>query len=200
MTVLILLSTLAMAAPAKADLIWPPRGWCGPHTTGGPWYEILASEVSPTLTHFMSLNIAPGTTGERTETLTKVSSVSTTIGGSVEVSSSAGAIFTKVSVKVGFTVQNTKASTDTETTSMRWSFNEPGYYGLYKGTRAVSGEYTWFRCLRHDLGPLGVAYNVVREGTQTYTTFDNIEVGTVRCGDAVPMGTLRFKARLQLGC
>ncbi|WP_422774007.1 hypothetical protein ACN28C_14635 [Plantactinospora sp. WMMC1484] len=200
-TVVALLAVAGIAAPASAALVWPPRGWCNASTANTIWYEINAAEVNPTLTHFMSINIAPGTTGERTETLSRVNSVSTTIGGSVEISSSAGAIFAKVSVKVGFSVQSTTASTDTETTSMRWTFNEPGYYGLYKGTRAVAGSYTSFRCIRQDLPPpLGTAYNVWNMGESQYTTFDNIEVGTVRCDDQVPAGTLRFKARLQLGC
>nr|BFE59722.1 hypothetical protein GCM10020063_042480 [Dactylosporangium thailandense] len=195
-----LIAAMAVATPARAGLVLPPRDWCGASTVDQIWYEITAAEVNPTLTHFMSINIAAGTTGERTETLTKVNSVSTTIGASAEISTSAGAVFAKVSAKVGFSVQSTTSSTDTETTSMRWTFNQPGYYGLYKGTRAVSGTFTSFRCVRQNLPPYGVRYTVFGLGTQAYTTFDNIEVGTVRCDEDVPAGTLRFKARLQLGC
>ncbi|MFI6761478.1 hypothetical protein ACIBF5_20305 [Micromonospora sp. NPDC050417] len=164
------------------------------------WYEITAAEVNPTVTHFMSINITTGTTGERTETLRKVNSVSTTLGASTEISTQAGAVFAKVSAKVGFSVQSVTGSTDEETTSMRWTFDEPGYYGLYKGTRAVSGTVQSFLCLSFDSPFGGVGYNILNMGSQQYTTFDNIEIGTIRCGDPVPAGTLRFKARLQLGC
>jgi hypothetical protein len=198
-TAVALLMLAGVATPAQAAFVWPPPSWCGASTVNTNWYEITAAEVNPTLTHFMSINIAPGTTGERTETLSRVNTVTTTIGASAEISTTAGAIFAKVSAKVGFTVQNQTSSTDTETTTMHWTFNDPGYYGLYKGTRAVSGTFIKFLCIRQS-GPFGTVYNVLSSGETAYTTFDNIEVGTIRCDDPVPAGSLRFKARLQLGC
>lgn len=196
-----LLLTVTGATPARAASK-PSFPACNASTAGSREYIVDAAEVNPTVTHFMSINIAPGTTGERTETLSRVNSVSTTIGASTELHSEADAIFAKVAVTVGFSVQRTAASTDTETTTMRWTFNEPGYYGLYKGTRAVAGSFDTWRCVYQVLPPpYGVLQNWIRIPAPTaYTTFDSIEVGTVRCGDSPPPGTLRLKARLQLGC
>jgi hypothetical protein len=190
------LSGVFLASPARAD-DEPVSGT--PCTPGSSFFYVQAAEVNPVLTHFYSFNVTDGTTGERTYTLSRVNSVTTTIGTSTEISVSGEALFAKVAVKVGFSVQTTTSTTDTESTTMKWNFTKPGYYGMYKGTRAVSGTFRQWYCARSFGSPtLGVWTN--RAGTQPYTTFANVEEGTIRCGDQVPAGTLREKARLQLGC
>ncbi len=190
----------ALVAP-RAALGAPPTEPCTQANRGQRVTTVSSAEVTPTVTHFMAINIAPGTTGERTETLTVMNQVTTTFGGSTEISSEAGLLFVKVSVKVGFTVQTSNSSTTTETTTMRWTFSQPGYYGLYKGTRAVQGRFVTYSCvLRSDTSTQGIWMVTQPINGIPYTTFANIEVGTVRCGDSAPPGSLRLAAHAQLGC
>ncbi|MEV4629865.1 hypothetical protein AB0J90_26730 [Micromonospora sp. NPDC049523] len=197
--VALVLVAVGVPSPAHAVGAVGPNGEiCSPANHGAAAYEIKSVEVNPTLTHFISINIAPGTTGERTETLQRMHTVSTSIGASTEITSEMSAFFAKVAIKVGFSVQTETSTTDTETTTMRWNFNEPGYYGLYKGTRAVSGSFRGYFCQ----APTSNSRPFWRAGFETtsYTTFSNFESGTVTCGIDVPVDSLRFKARLQLGC
>ncbi|MGY0233996.1 hypothetical protein [Longispora urticae] len=203
-------ATLVVASPARADQVVPPTTPCTRANLGQQEITINAAEVGPVLTQFMSINIAPGTTGERTETLAVMNSVTTTIGASAEFTTEVGGkLFPKVGVKVGFTVQQQKSSTTTETNTMRWNFNNPGYYGLYKGTRAASGTVNQWWCMlpERSRGPMwwpvtfpegNPDVNALRP--VPFTTFANIEAGTVTCGESVPAGSLREKARMQLGC
>ncbi len=188
---------VVLASPASA---FPPRGSCTAATNGHVWIDIDSAEVNPTLTQFMSINITEGTTGERTETLTVMNTVTTSIGASTEATMEWDAGFAKVSAKVGFEVQRTTSSTNTETTTMRWTFGQPGYYGLYKGTRAVTGVMQRWRCIYQYIPGIGTSAVWWNIGQQPYTTFANIEAGTIGCGDPVPSGSLRERARMQLGC
>ncbi|MGY0058282.1 hypothetical protein ACWY4P_17305 [Streptomyces sp. LZ34] len=190
------MSGVFLASPARAD-DEPVSGT--PCTPGSYYLYVQAAEVNPVLTHFYSFNVTDGTTGERTYTLSKVNTVTTSVGTSTEISVSGEALFAKVAVKVGFSVQTTTSTTDTESTTMKWNFTKPGYYGMYKGTRAVSGTFRQWSCLRNFGSPTGGSWGN-RAGTQPYTTFANVEEGTIRCDDQVPPGTLRERARLQLGC
>lgn len=189
-------ATVLAVSPAQAD----PPGRCGAGDRDVQM-TVESAEVNPVLTHLMTLNIADGTTGQRTYTLTRVNSVSTTFNASVEINAEAGKLFAKVGMKVGFSVQTTKSSTDTETNTMTWNFTKPGYYGLYKGTRQVTGTFQKWICRRvfdqsgatwlqwTKTGPIG-----------TFTTFANMEEGTVNCPDVYPAGTLRALAQRSLAC
>ena len=148
------------------------------------------------LTHFLAINVVDGTTGTRTDTMSMLTSVSVTIAASEEFSAESSLIFAKVSAKVGFSVQVARATTRTESSTMTWSFNRPGYYGIYKGTRAVSGTVTSAACLSLFGGP----DQWTRFHTQSYTTFASMEEGTITCEAQVPSGTVRELARRQLGC
>jgi hypothetical protein len=185
-------ATMVQPAPAHAA----PSTPCNAANVNTTQVEVDSAEVNPALTQFMAINIAEGTTGVRTETLTRVQTVTVTFNGSAEISSQAGGLFAKVAVKVGLSVLRTSATTDTETTSMTWNFSQPGYYGLYKGTRQVAGSFRNWRCWliagRYQWGPAGSPI--------PYTTFDYLEAGTLRCGDTTPAGSLREQARLALGC
>ena len=196
-------TVVGTASPAAASFPFPirPSEHCGASNFGAVHYRVDSTEVEPTLTQYMSIYITPGTTGERTETLTVINTVTTMLGASTSATAEWNVVFAKVSATVGFEVQRTTSSTSNETTTMRWTFSQPGYYGLYKGTRAVSGiVYRWV-CDRLP-NPITGSYSGywVYLGQRSYTTFANMEAGTVSCGDAVPEGTLRHKARLQLGC
>ncbi|WNV85777.1 hypothetical protein [Umezawaea sp. Da 62-37] len=182
-------AAVAVTAPASAD---PPPGSCD---VKGFYEETTQpAEVSPALTHVVTIQVSAGTTGERTTTLTRVRTVSTTISGSVEISAAAGALFAKVGVKVGFSVQTTKSTTDTESTTMKWNFNVPGYYAVYKGARVVQGMAKKWGCVGAVRSPW------VLYGTVPYQTYSNIEEGVVTCADTFPVGSLRDLARRQLAC
>ncbi|MFJ7907314.1 hypothetical protein [Kitasatospora sp. NPDC096204] len=187
-------ATAAAAAPVPA----PPTAFCNP-AVDTEWTEVLSSKVEPLVTDFLAVNVADGTTGQRTETLTRVDSVTTTVNNSTTISASAGFLFLKVSAKVGFDVQKTTSSTTTSTVSTTWYLNKPGYYGLYRGTKKVSGEWVQYTCARAT-GTTGFWVNTSPGGKGTYTTYDVPELGTVSCASPEPAGTVRGAARQRLSC
>ncbi|GIH03829.1 hypothetical protein Rhe02_18960 [Rhizocola hellebori] len=190
----------ALAFPTAAHAS-PPTIPCTGANRGQIVTEVDSAQVDPVLTQFKAINIDPGTTGEITETLSVMETVTTTVGASAEISSSAGALLAKVSVKIGFTVQHVTSNTSTETTTMRWTFSQPGYYGLYKGTRKVSGRFQNWQCITKSSTSTGGFWGIsVPINGTPYTTFDSIEVGTIRCGEPAPPGSLRLVAHQQLGC
>ncbi|MFC7527329.1 hypothetical protein [Actinoplanes sp. GCM10030250] len=148
--------------------------------------------MSPVVTHFTSFYVTRGTLSENTYNLNVVNNVSTTINGHEEASQS---LFGLVSRSAGFAVQTENATTDTEETSVKWSFNKPGYYGLYKGTRRVSGTFTRATC---NVG-LGLP-RYSNQGSGTYSTYGYVEEGTITCDDVLPVGTVRKAAQAMLGC
>ncbi|MET8542538.1 hypothetical protein ABZW03_18055, partial [Kitasatospora sp. NPDC004799] len=186
-------ATTAAAAPLPA----PPTATCTPGVDT-EWTEVLSTKVEPVVTDFLAVNVADGTTGQRTETLTRVDSVTTTVNNSTTIGASAGFLFFKVSAKVGFDVQKTTSSTTTSTVSTTWYLNKPGYYGLYRGTRKVTGEWVQYTCAR--AGTTGFWVNTSPGGKGSYTTYDVPELGTVSCAATEPAGTVRGAARQRLSC
>ncbi|MFI6583331.1 hypothetical protein [Embleya sp. NPDC050493] len=184
---------------AHADT--PPRppatSSCNP-TVDSVYYDVT-TRVTPVITDFLPVYIAEGTTGQRTETLTQVDSVATTVDNSEEFSASVGPVFAKVAFKVGFSVSNTKSSTRTNAITNTWNFNKTGYYGLYRGTRRVDGRFVKYICAQ--TGPTtGIWINAIRGGIGTYTTFETPEIGTVvkNCIPE-PVNTVRRAAQDRLG-
>ncbi|MFJ9950519.1 hypothetical protein [Kitasatospora sp. NPDC091207] len=184
------------AAPAQADP--PPNPVCNPDRDF-VWEDIVTARVEPTVTDFIAVAITPGTTGQYTRTLTEINSVSTTVNSSVEVTAEFKALFAKVSAKVGFSVSDTKSTTRSTSVTDTVNFNSPGYYGMYRGTRKVTGEWVRYLCARSGPGT-GYWINTNPGGAGTYTTFDIPEQGTVSCGWPEPAGTVRASARLRLFC
>ncbi|MBP2323386.1 hypothetical protein JOF56_003771 [Kibdelosporangium banguiense] len=190
----------ALAIPAGSAAADPPPGRnCNPNIES-EWYDIISAQTMPTVTHFRGITIAPGTTGSRTETLTQVDTVTTSVNQSTEFSAVIGtSLFANVSVKVGFSVQRTKSTTDTVQTAITWNFNQPGQYGLYKGTRRVMGEWSRYICGRTG-NSTGVWVNITPGGRGSFVTFADIEEGTASCAQTEPQGTLREAARRRIGC
>ncbi|GAA1400194.1 hypothetical protein GCM10009639_40890 [Kitasatospora putterlickiae] len=182
------------AAPAQADP--PSNPVCNPDRDY-LWEDIVSARVEPTVTYFVTVAVAPGTTGQYTRTLTETETVTTSVNGNTEVTAEFKALFAKVSVKVGFSVTDTKSTTWSATASDTWNFNDPGYYGMYRGTRKVTGEWVRYICARS--GP-GIGYWVKSTpgGPGTFTTFETTEYGTVSCASPEPAGTVRAAARLRL--
>ena len=105
----------------------------------------------------------------------------------------------KVSLKVNFSLQTTTSSTDNTSISMTWTISQPGYYGLYKGTRRVVGTSIKGSCLSFGSD---TDWKWYMRGTVPYTTYAHMEEGTITCDPATvpPPGSLREVARCQLGC
>lgn len=188
------------AGSAHADAVPPPpaSSACNP-AVDSAYYDVTTA-VTPVVTDFLAVNVGDGTTGQRTETLTQVNSVSTTVNNSLEISASAGPVFVKVEAKVGFSVSDTTSSTSTTTVTTTWNFTKAGYYGLYRGTRKVTGTYVKYICAQ--TGPAtGVWMNALPGGYGTYTTFETPEIGTVvhNCAALEPAGTVRRAAQDRLG-
>ncbi|MFI6640003.1 hypothetical protein [Streptomyces sp. NPDC050504] len=187
---------LTAAAPAQAAA--PPTQTCNPNVDT-VWEEVVTAQVDPVVTEFHASYTAPGTTGEFSQTLQRVDSVSTTVNRSLEVSADFKAIFVKVGVKAGFSVATTRATTETSTITTKFNLNTPGQYGIYRGTRKVQGQFARYICARS--GPAtGYWLNTNPSDTGTYITFADVEVGVVSCATPEPAGTLRAAARSRIGC
>lgn len=157
----------ACSAPAHADPQPPASSSCNPAIDTD--YDVTA-QVTPVVTDFLAVNITSGTTGQRTESLTQVDSVST----------------------------STSSTMSTAVTNA-WSFNQPGYYELYRGTRRVDGQYVKYVCAQTG-STTGIWVNAVKGGVGTYTTYENPEIGTVvRNCVPEPAGTVRRVAQDRLG-
>lgn len=94
-------------------------------------------------------------------------------------------------------------STSTGTTAKKitWDFQKPGYYGLYQGTKKVTGTYGSLNCNRVDLGDGTWGLRWVEAADRgSYTTYTTLEEGAVRCEDAVPADSIMRKAQDLLDC
>jgi hypothetical protein len=177
---------------------------------GDEVFTIESATVSPVVTHFTSFNVTPGTNSANTYHLSVVDRVSTSINdntndgnirnntrntGTDGDSGETRSLFDQVSHSVGFTVHADDATTSTQDATVQWRFNDPGYYGLYKGTMRVTGTFSRTVC-----SPDWKSPRYERLGGGTYSTFGPIEEGTVVCGDVLPAGTVRRAAQTVLGC
>ncbi|MEK2494778.1 hypothetical protein WN990_35055 [Kitasatospora purpeofusca] len=184
------LLSLGVAPAAHAD---PLPTLCNPavdRTTSEPFNL----QITPLVTDFLIYNVAPGTTGQHSDTLTRVSSVTTSIDNRTEITATASALFAKVEVKVGFSVQKTTSSTTSQTVNDTWNLNSPGRYGLYRGTRIITGQYVNRICAQ--TGPTTGIWVTTSPSPGTFTTYESPEIGSVGCAPAEPVGTVRRAAQL----
>ncbi|MFF8771877.1 hypothetical protein [Kitasatospora sp. NPDC015120] len=184
------LSAFAAAPAAHADTL---PALCNPavdRTTTEPFNL----QITPVVTDFLIYNVTPGTVGQHTDTLSRVSSVSTTVDNRTEISASASALFAKVEVKVGFSVQKTTSSTTSQTVSDTWTLNAPGRYGLYRGTRVVTGQYVNRVCAQ--TGATTGIWVTTSASPGSFTTYESPEIGSVGCAPVQPAGTVRRAAQL----
>ncbi|MFK3982403.1 hypothetical protein ACI2K4_18735 [Micromonospora sp. NPDC050397] len=178
-----------------------PTKPCSAANLGETTFVVNAAEVNPTLTHFLAIHITAGTTGEHSETLETVNEVTTQVGQSTEITAKGTLGFVEVQAKVGFSVQTTTSSTNSTSVTDTWNFSLPGYYGLYKGTRAVEGTWLEYQCYQLQGGGVPTHPHWFQVGgLESYKTFSVLEAGTIGCADTPPSGSVRFQARLYLGC
>ncbi|MFB7629438.1 hypothetical protein ACFC0M_00570 [Streptomyces sp. NPDC056149] len=163
---------------------------------------IKTSEVSPTITHFKGWYVTEGTTGTHTVNTNTQTTISVSVGltGNVE-GSFAVETLGKVGASLGLNVQVNYTSTSSVSDSVTWSFRQPGYYGLYKGTKKVTGTYGSLNCNRvqQDDGSWALKW-IKSADTGSYTTYTTLEEGAVRCEDKVPANSIMAKAQGLLDC
>lgn len=198
------------AAPAAAGTPSPGvaagqaelGGACTAADLGKRHAFVKSAEVAPAITHFKGWYVTDGSLGSQTvetttQTVIEVSvgqKTSLNAGFDVEALSEAGA-------SVGLEVQMKSTSTGTTAKKITWDFQKPGYYGLYQGTKKVTGTYGSLNCNRVDLGDGTWGLRWVEAADRgSYTTYTTLEEGAVRCEDAVPADSIMRKAQDLLDC
>ncbi|MFD9348097.1 hypothetical protein [Streptomyces diastaticus] len=188
----------AETAAAGAEL----GGACTAADLGTRHAFVRSTEVAPTITHFKGWYVTDGSLGSQTvetstQTVIEVSvgqNTSLNAGFDVEALSEAGA-------SVGLDVQMKSTSTGTTSKKITWDFQKPGYYGLYQGTKKVTGTYGSLNCNRVDLGDGTWGLRWVEAADRgSYTTYTTLEEGAVRCEDAVPADSIMRRAQDLLDC
>ncbi|MFJ2348188.1 hypothetical protein [Streptomyces antimycoticus] len=163
---------------------------------------IKTTEVSPTITHFKGWYVTEGTTGNHTVTTSTQTTISVSVGLNNNIEGSfAAETLGKAGVSVGLNVKVEYSSTSSESNSVAWNFNQPGYYGVYKGTKKVTGTYGSLNCNRVQQGDGSWALKWI-EGPDggNFTTYTTLEEGAVRCQDQVPADSIMAKAQTLLDC
>ncbi|WP_223279688.1 hypothetical protein [Streptomyces sp. SDr-06] len=159
---------------------------------------IKSAEVAPTITHFKGWYVTEGSTGTQSVNTNTTETISVSVGlnGTVQGSFAVEALGS-VGASLGLNVQVNYTHTSSTSQSISWNFRQPGYYGLYEGTKKVTGTYGSLNCNRSDAG--GLKWT---EGPDTgsYTTFTTLEEGAVRCQDKVPANSMMAKAQGLLDC
>ncbi|WP_405935344.1 hypothetical protein OG338_00205 [Streptomyces sp. NBC_00726] len=193
----------APAAAAPADATSPqPGDACTTADLGTRHPYIKTTEVSPAITHFKGWFVTEGTTGEQSVTTTTATTITVSVGldDKIEASFAADAL-SKAGVSVGLSVKMESSTTSTESNAVTWNFNQPGYYGVYKGTKKVTGTYGSLNCNRAQQSDGSWALRWAEgPGSGAFTTYTTLEEGAVRCQDQVPAGSIMAKARSLLDC
>ncbi|WP_435797745.1 hypothetical protein [Streptomyces klenkii] len=163
---------------------------------------IKSTEVAPTITHFKGWYVTEGTTGSHSVSTNTQTSISVSVGLNGNIQGSFGTeALGMVGASLGLNVQVNYSSTSSVSDTVNWNFNRPGYYGVYKGTKKVTGTYGSLHCNRVLQGDGGWALKWI-EGADTgsYTTYTALEEGAVRCEDKVPANSIMAKAQGLLDC
>ncbi|MEU6051911.1 hypothetical protein ABZ829_15925 [Streptomyces xanthochromogenes] len=197
----------AVAGPAAAAGHLQPAAAAGQPKAGdactsadlGTRHPIIkTAEVTPTITHFKGWYVTQGSTGNQSVSTNTTETISVSVGlnGTVQ-GSFAVETLGSVGASLGLNVQVNYTQTSSTNKTISWNFFQPGYYGLYEGTKKVTGTYGSLNCNRSNAG--GLKWT---EGPDTgsYTTFTTLEEGAVRCEDKVPANSIMAKAQGLLDC
>ncbi|MFG2235799.1 hypothetical protein ACGFNX_38360 [Streptomyces sp. NPDC048723] len=188
----------AAATPAASGQTVQPGQACTAADLGTRHPIIKSAEVAPTITHFKGWYVTEGSTGNQSVSTNTTETISVSVGlnGTVQGSFAVEALGS-VGASLGLNVQVNYTHTSSTSQSISWNFRQPGYYGLYEGTKKVTGTYGSLNCNRSDAG--GLQWT---EGPDTgsYTTFTTLEEGAVRCEDKVPTNSIMAKAQGLLDC
>lgn len=195
---------LAAVPAAAAPAATAPRlgDTCTTADLGTRHPYIKTTEVSPTITHFKGWYVTEGTTGSQTVSTSTQTTVTVSVGltGNVEAGFAAETLG-KVGASLGLTVQLSYSSTSSESNSVTWNFGQPGYYGVYKGTKKITGTYGSINCNRAQQADGSWALKWTQgPGDGNFTTYTTLEEGVVRCQDKVPSNSIMAKAQTLLDC
>ncbi|MFH7596420.1 hypothetical protein WDV06_15130 [Streptomyces racemochromogenes] len=190
------------AAPAASGQTVQAGQACTAADLGKRHPIIKSTEVTPTITHFKGWYVTQGSTGYQNVTTSTQTTISVSVGlnGEIKGDFAVEALGT-VGAMLGLNVQVNYSSTSSESTSVSWNFNDPGYYGVYKGTKKVTGTYGSLNCNRVQQSDGSWALKWI-EGPDSgsYTTYTTLEEGAVRCEDKVPANSIMRKAQGLLDC
>ncbi|MER7730496.1 hypothetical protein ABTX80_06390 [Streptomyces erythrochromogenes] len=195
-------ATPAAAIPAASGQTVQPGQACTAADLGKRHPIIKSTEVAPTITHFKGWYVTAGSTGNQNVTTSTQTTVSVSVGLNGEIKGDfAVEALGSVGAMLGLNVQVNYSSTSSESTSVSWNFNDPGYYGVYKGTKKVTGTYGSLNCNRVQQADGSWALKWI-EGPDSgsYTTYTALEEGAVRCEDKVPANSIMRKAQGLLDC
>jgi hypothetical protein len=218
------LSMLSIAQPAGADTTDPIPGYtCSASQNYQIAWAAPVLTVRPTVTQFSAFEVTPGSTGTHTVTLSTVHTVTrqvtNSVGVSISTTAEANVIFAKATATASATynlsVVNSGSDSTTETDTITDTFTQPGRYGIYRGTYAVTGTDRTVECNRvSDLPPkpgdlymwgnVRGAWSPSRgysDGStyDSFSMFTAVEDGTVSCGNT-PIGAVAKAALPMLVC
>ncbi|MFI6502917.1 RICIN domain-containing protein [Nonomuraea typhae] len=196
-----LLGLLVPAAPARAAE--PPAP--GVPCTGDdlsrrhPWVESAVSV--PEVTHFKGYFVTTGSNVDQQVTLMEQTVITVAVMNNVQVTANFdfSALF-KAQALVQHQVTKTTATTKMFQEVITWRFTQPGFYGVFKGTRRVTGTMSTLNCglVSQTDGTRRLEW-MVRPGG-SFTTFGPLNEGAVRCEDVVPERSVMKEAQRMLGC
>ncbi|MBC2879423.1 hypothetical protein H7K43_30990 [Streptomyces sp. TYQ1024] len=191
-------ATPAAATPAASGQTVQPGQTCTAADLGTRHPIIKSAEVTPTITHFKGWYVTEGSTGTQSVSTNTTETISVSVGlnGTVQGSFAVEALGS-VGASLGLNVQVNYTHTSSTSKSISWNFRQPGYYGLYEGTKKVTGTYGSLNCNRSDAG--GLKW-VEGPDTGSYTTYTTLEEGAVRCEDKVPANSIMRRAQVLLDC
>jgi hypothetical protein len=191
----------ATAAPTSTTALRPGDN-CTAADLGTRHPYIKTTEVVPEITHFKGWYVTQGSTGNQNVTTSTQTTITVAVGlnGNVQGNFPVEALGT-VGATLGLNVQVNYSSTSSESNTVTWNFAQPGYYGVYKGTKKVTGTYGSLNCNRVQQSGGGWALKWVEGGgSGSFTTYTTLEEGAVRCEDTVPANSVTAKAQALLDC
>ncbi|MFD7668395.1 hypothetical protein [Streptomyces sp. NPDC059788] len=192
----------AAAAPAAVTAQTPaPGDTCTAADLGTRHPYIKTTEVSPTITHFKGWYVTEGTTGKHSVTTSTQTTITVSVGLEEKIEGGFGTeALGKAGASLGLNVKLEYTSTSTESNTVEWNFGQPGYYGVYKGTKKVTGTYASLNCNRVQQGGGWALKWIEGPDGGNFTTYTTLEEGAVRCQDKVPAGSIMAKAQTLLDC
>ncbi|MFD0352360.1 hypothetical protein ACFVHW_01235 [Streptomyces sp. NPDC127110] len=194
-------ASAAPAKPAAATQVRPGDA-CTAADLGTRHPHIKTTEVTPEITHFKGWYVTEGSTGQQNVTTSTQTTVTVSVGlnGTVQGSFAVETLAT-VGASLGLNVQVQYSSTSSASNSVTWNFGRPGHYGVYKGTKKVTGTYASLNCNRVRQGDGSWALKWIEgPGSGGFTTYTTLEEGAVRCEDKVPVNSIMAKAQGLLDC
>jgi hypothetical protein len=198
---LVAVGVLVGARPAQAVTEAAPGAPCDADDLGRRqgWPESV--KITPTITHFKGYYVTTGTTGQQVVQLVVSEVITVTVLRETTITVGFGLqVLTKVEASAHFSVTKQTATTNTETRTLTWNFNQPGYYGVYSGTSKVTGPMSALQCNRVAKPDGTWATEWIRRDTGTFTTWGRDQEGVIRCEDTVPENTIMRAAQIELGC